>query len=199
MNLQQYINYVNNQPNTEEAINKRLSEFTSTDIFNKYLGRPKIIKYSELNKYNDLDELLPNINDYVIILIEAEENIGHWVALLKYKIKDDIFIEWVDSYGMVPATGLKYNSDYTNRLLGNDINKIFELLENEKYNKQIIYNKSRLQELDNNIATCGRHVIFRILCFKFFNANLYEYLKIMNNLKQKFNISADEVVAMLII
>jgi hypothetical protein len=197
MNLQQYINYVNNQPNTEEEINKRMKEYTSTDIFEKYLGNPKILRYSELNDYNTIDELLPKLNDYVIILIEAEENIGHWMCILKYKINDDIFIEYFNSYGIRPGADFNYIDPYVNRLLKQDINKINKLLLDAKYEKQIIYVKERLQNLDNEIATCGHHIITRLICFKLFNANLYEYLKIIKNLKKKFNLSTDEIVTML--
>ena len=44
----------------------------------------KIIKYSGLSGYRDLDDFLPNLLDYVIILYEASLNEGHWTALLKY-------------------------------------------------------------------------------------------------------------------
>ena len=43
----------------------------------------KIIKYSELSKYNTLSEFLPELLDYVVILYEEEYNSGHWGALLK--------------------------------------------------------------------------------------------------------------------
>ena len=58
----------------------------------------KIMKYSELSKFNDLNELLPDDRDYCVILYEDALNHGHWIALSKYK---GIF-EFFDSYGISP-------------------------------------------------------------------------------------------------
>ena len=44
----------------------------------------KIIKYSELESVDSLEELLPNSKDYLIMLYETEEDSGHWVAMLRY-------------------------------------------------------------------------------------------------------------------
>ena len=56
------------------------------------------MKYSGLAEYSDLDDLLPKLKDYAIILYEEDENIGHWVGLLKY---DNVF-EFLDPYGLMP-------------------------------------------------------------------------------------------------
>ena len=45
----------------------------SDDDLRRVLGDDlKIIKYSDLDNYNDLDELLPNTVDYCIILYEKK-------------------------------------------------------------------------------------------------------------------------------
>ena len=63
------------------TINRALSDEDIRDI----LGPDcKIMKYSGLAEYNDLDDLLPKLKDYAIILYEEDENINHWVGLLKY-------------------------------------------------------------------------------------------------------------------
>ena len=66
----------------------------------------KIIKYSELSSYRDLDDLLPNLLDYIIILYEDSPNAGHWTALLKY---NNIF-EFFDPYGLIPDKELAWVS-----------------------------------------------------------------------------------------
>ena len=58
----------------------------------------KIIKYSELSEFNELNELLPNEKDSCVILYEDSLDHGHWVALSKY---NGIF-ELFESYGMSP-------------------------------------------------------------------------------------------------
>ena len=53
-----------------------------------YLPDAKILKYSELAKYRNINELLPENTDYAIILYLDEENKGHWTAVLKYDNKN---------------------------------------------------------------------------------------------------------------
>ena len=56
------------------------------DDLNRFLGvknENKILKYSELSKYNDMNDLLPTDKSYIIILIEYEKNKGHWICLLR--------------------------------------------------------------------------------------------------------------------
>ena len=43
----------------------------------------RILKYSELKNYDTINDLLPKINDFVIILLEEDVNRGHWTALMK--------------------------------------------------------------------------------------------------------------------
>jgi hypothetical protein len=53
---------------------------SDTDI-RKVLGRRcRLIKYSELSKYSDLDLLLPSEKDYVVILVEDNIDHGHWCS-----------------------------------------------------------------------------------------------------------------------
>ena len=73
----------------------------------------KIIKYSELSGYKDLDDLRPNLLDSVIILYEHSESVGHWVALLKY---NNIF-EFFDPYGLIPDKELAWVSLKTRQSL----------------------------------------------------------------------------------
>jgi hypothetical protein len=48
----------------------------------------KIIKYADLDNYNDIYMLLPNRMDFCFILTESELNSGHWTLL----IRDDVFL-----------------------------------------------------------------------------------------------------------
>ena len=64
-----------------KLIHKALSD---ADI-HRILGEDaKIIQYSELSQFNDLDELLPGEKDYCIVLYEDSPGKGHWTGLCKY-------------------------------------------------------------------------------------------------------------------
>ena len=64
-------------------------------------------------EYNDLDDLLPKLKDYAIILCEEDENSGHWVGLLKY----DNLYEFFDPYGLMPNEELARVNLKTRRAL----------------------------------------------------------------------------------
>ena len=76
-----------------ELIHEALSD---SDIRTILGADTKIIKYSELANISSLDELLPRLVDYCIILYEAMANRGHWVGLLNY----NGMFEHFDSYGI---------------------------------------------------------------------------------------------------
>ena len=68
-----------------EIINLIHKPLSDEDI-HKILGyKCKIIKYSELSNYRDLDDLLPNLLDYFIILYEL------YLALKKLKKNKTFF------------------------------------------------------------------------------------------------------------
>ena len=60
-----------------KLIHRALSD---TDIRHILGHDTKIIKYSELAQFTDLDQLLPNPKDYCIILYEDSVDHGHWVG-----------------------------------------------------------------------------------------------------------------------
>ena len=65
----------------ERIIKKPLSDADLKHILGDDL---KIVKYRDLSKEASLESLLPKATDYCIILIEEEQDSGHWVALMRY-------------------------------------------------------------------------------------------------------------------
>ena len=64
-----------------QLIHKALSDEDTHRILGR---RCKILKYSELERYQELEELLPNLLGYAVVLYEEQENSGHWVGILRY-------------------------------------------------------------------------------------------------------------------
>lgn len=160
------------------------------DEIRKYLPECKIMKYSKLQEYKSIDDLLPNERDYCIMLYEDSKNNGHWVCLLKY----DNNIEYNDSYGGEVDDPLKW----TNCKIRKELNEATPYLSHllnacyDKYN--ILYNPTKYQTENPKIATCGRHCIFRILKMKNNNMNLSDYYKFMKKMKKKYK-TYDNVVS----
>jgi hypothetical protein len=152
----------------EKAINHYKKCLTSmiTDLdFQRYFGpevKNNIMKYSELENYSDINELLPNDKDFKVILTESKRNEGHWCCLSKYKNK----IEWFDSYAEHPDGQLSFIPKVVKKMLGQNKNYLTKLLKTARDDQEIVYNNDKLQVLDDEIATCGRWCIARLLTMR---------------------------------
>ena len=138
--------------------NKINYSITNTDIA-KYLIKPNIVKYADISTMDDIDELF-NGGCYVIILVESDENSGHWVLCLRYS---DWTIEQFDSYSGKIDSEIKYISSDKKSQLGEENNELGNLLKNEK----VVVSKYRFQKLSPDVDTCGKWVLLRLLMFVF--------------------------------
>jgi hypothetical protein len=167
---------------------------TGQDIKN-YLPNCKMIEYNDLAEYNNINDLLTKPIDYVIILIETiADNVGHWVAVLRYGNT----IEFFNSYGEAPDVQKNtLISKAKNIEFGQTQNYLTNLLVKSNFN--IIYNKLQLQKYSNGSTTCGRFCVLRILCLLNHNMDLKQFLEFMMDLKAKLtNKSFDQIVCMII-
>lgn len=142
-----------------EHYQNELEKMFSDNDFKRYLGEGKVIKYSDLSNYANINELLPNDKDFRVILVESQYNSGHWVALLKY---GDI-IEWWNSYGTKPEYDFKFVSLVAKHLLGQGGNLLTKLLNTKRPDQKVYYNKKKVQKIVEGVNTCGRWCIARIL------------------------------------
>ena len=158
------------------------------DEIRKYLPDAKIVKYSEMNKYNSIDEILPNERDYCIFLYEESKNNGHWCCILKH---NDVF-EYFDSYGGEPDEPLAWTSCGKRREL-NELYPHLSTLLSQTPN-EVVYNPIKYQAESPLVNTCGRHSILRILKMLKNDMDLSSYYKFMKKQKKKDG-TYDDVVA----
>lgn len=146
-----------------EHYQKELARMVSDSDFKRYFGVDfEPMKYSELNEYSDIDEIIPEEKGFRIFLTEQRPNVGHWTALLKY---GDVW-EWFDSYGVRPDGEWKYIPTVIRNALGQGGNILTNLLKTKYPNAKIYYNKKKFQKNNDAVATCGRWCIARILAFQ---------------------------------
>jgi len=170
------------------TIAKMIHRALSDSDLRRILGRDmKIIKYSELSKFNELNELLPNEKDCCVILYEDALNHGHWIALSKYK---GIF-EFFDSYGISPDGELHWLNMKKRQTLNEATPYLSNLLDSQKY----IYNHVRYQQSDLGVNTCGSHVAFRIFQLMNDNTDLQNYEAFMKSKRKLTGMTYDEIVA----
>ena len=129
---------------SDNKINKFVKKPLSDTELKHILGNNlKIIMYPDLAQYSSIELLLPEPNDYCIILIvesETKFNIsGHWCALLKY----DGMYEWFDPYGNDVDVDLMTWMDAKTRLSLNESKPYLTYL---LKNKQYIYNKVKYEK-----------------------------------------------------
>jgi len=119
----------------------------------------KITSYPHLKDIHDINQLFDRKGRAVIFFPQESANIGHWVGL----IKDARQIEFFDSYGHYPDKQ-KPDKD-TQRVLHMDQPLLTKLLEDSGC--RVIYNKVALQKTKDDVQTCGRHVVCRLLYSKY--------------------------------
>ena len=178
---------------SSNKVNKLVHKALSDEELKVILGKNlKIVMYPDLAKYSTIEQLLPNPNDYCIILIvesESKFNIsGHWCALLKY---DGIY-EWFDPYGNDVDVDLMTWMDRKTRVrLQESKPYLTYLLKGRKY----IYNKVKYEVLKKGVNTCGSHSSYRIYQFVKYNRTLEDYQKHMQDLSKQFGMGYDKIVA----
>ena len=171
-----------------EQVEEIIEEPMGDDDIKFYFPNAKILKYSELANYSNIDELLPTNKDYAFILYEDSPNKGHWTCLSK----NDNNIEYFDSYGGKPDNPLNWNNKQINNELGQGQKLLSNLLDGS--DRKVIYNPKKYQKDGSDINTCGRHCTFRLKQMKG-GRNLQQYYEFMKNLKNNTGKSYDEIVA----
>lgn len=107
------------------------------------------ILYDQLSKYKTFDELMAL--GAVCILLEIEKRnapkVGHFILLLDHKTH----LEHFDSYGLTMDEELKITQE-------KHLTRLFTTCR-----KKIVDNTVRLQQFREDINTCGRWVVARLL------------------------------------
>lgn len=161
----------------------------SDKLINVYLPGCRTITYSDLYKYDSIEELLPSDKTYFILLyaryqLQSEVS-GHWTCVTRLNNE----ISYFDSYGKPPDYAIdhwfKDNEKQQTKFLSSMFNKT-------KMN--VFYNDVAYQDSQNDIATCGRHCIWYILNMKK-GKDLNEYYEFMKGIKQKTKMNYDQLVS----
>jgi hypothetical protein len=130
--------------------------YSNNDILNKLKHKCRVITYDKVDDYEDIDDLLGK-HGACVILYEQKNNFGHWCCV--FKNGDTVY--FFDSYGVFPDDQLE-EIDLKFRLKsGQAYRTLSALMALSPYN--IDYNDHQLQSNEENINTCGRWCVARIL------------------------------------
>jgi hypothetical protein len=119
--------------------------------------RPKLMRYDELKRFKNITQLLGKSGAAVVLYPSGHGDVGHWTCV--FYTKDDRgrrIIEFFDPYGISVDNELRMipNSRRRPRLMA-------RLLTTAKI--PVSYNEHQFQKFAGTIATCGRHVVSRLL------------------------------------
>jgi len=130
---------------------------SSLDIMDMMNNKTKIVTYSDLCKYKNIDDLLTPYEN-IILIYETSPNFGHWVCLFKTPRGN---IEFFDSYGLMVDDEKTFISKSFLNKSGQKHNYLSKLLYECEY--PLEYNDKCLQSEEPQISTCGRWCVTRIL------------------------------------
>ena len=148
----------------------------------------KINMVSDLEKYNHFDEMLDSLGRCILLYGTESKNVGHWTALIK-RGND---IEFFDSYGNNPfelAKGLNIPDDIDKQINEGGMKKLLKLIHEAGYNLK--WNTVPFQKEGMDIATCGRHVVLRLLLHKL---SLEEYQQLLKDMKKELKEDYDSLI-----
>ena len=173
---------------------KRMMNYSlyTTDIvkfLKKYNIQCKVYTYNQLNKFHDIDKALGKDKCFVLLYM-SRPNYGHYITVFK---RDKDNIEVYDSYkDMKPDYEFKYIPSEYRQQLGETYPHLTQLLYDSGY--KVHYNNHKMQQLSNNISTCGRHVIVRLIKRRM---NIDEYYRWVKKICKEYRITPDMLVTIM--
>tara|TARA_R110000772_G_scaffold105988_2_gene207827 strand:+ start:1303 stop:1851 length:549 start_codon:yes stop_codon:yes gene_type:complete len=131
-------------------------DLSSDDVMEITDNKYKFILYHDLEKYNNIDEVLGQNKGVILLFQNENHDSGHWVSLW---LDDDTLYFW-DSYGLMIDEELKY-TEFTRRIHeGKIVPHLTHLVEQSNY--KVISNTYRYQKFKTHVNTCGRFCATRL-------------------------------------
>ena len=178
------------------AIAEIANEPMGDDDIRKYFPNAKILKYSELKKYNDITQLLPRPKTFFFLLYERSLNVGHWVLVSRYKDNGIDTIEFFCSYGSKIDAPLTWTPIGMRVQLGQDKPFLSMLLDKSSF--RVIYNPVQFQQKKSSISTCGAYDTLRASELQKHNTTLEEFIEMLEEVKKGTGLNYDEIVSNLV-
>ena len=161
----------------------------------RYIGKNKIVKFSDIDEMQNIDQLLPNPKDFRIILFQTtSDSSGHWICICR----DDAKKEYVffDSYGNKLGTHTqRFNTSHQNKLLGIEDHALKNLLKTRKKGMKIISNPYRLQSLSSGSETCGRFCVLFLKMYLDGGYTLEQFKDFIDDAKVKLKLESRDLVS----
>lgn len=148
-----------------------------------------IMMYQELEDYEDIEDVLPEVGSYKVLLVRRTLNSGHWVCIFRHANEEYYF---VNPYGYAYDTQERIVlSEQTNDQLNSQADELTRLFRDKK----VVCNKVKLQGKTSEV--CGRYAILFIYLFSL-GHTMKKVQSLLKQAKTKTGMSYDEIVLKLI-
>ena len=157
----------------------------NTQIMKALDGKTKIVLYTDLDKFKNIDELLHPHDNVVLLFQTTSQTFGHWTCLFKNKN----IIYFFDSYALQPDQQIQFSpflQKATERYILSNMLKTSGYL--IKTNKTPYQHVSFKKHTEPN--TCGRHCIIRL---KMKHLDNEQY----NNFMKSSHMDTDKLVSLM--
>jgi hypothetical protein len=172
-------------PNIDEIKKYALSN----DDINEILEPDtKIFTYPQFATVSDIEQMFDKLGRCVFLFLTLSETAGHWLCMF---LREDGSIEYFDSYGDKPEAQRKWISQEKLEELGEEEPYLFNLL--KESGKKVYYNTYPYQTDRNDINTCGRWCVARLIMKDY--SNLQFYNAVRQDMKEKGITKFDDWVA----
>src|ERR1700691_1710743 len=173
-----------------EGINEDIDIVKNTatsfeDVYKLAESNTNVILYSDLNKYDNIQDILYPYNACIFLYLN-KENYGHWCCVFKYPNQDGY--ECFDSYGIVPDDELKWTTDQFRLSNGQYWPQLTYLLWHQ--DEPVEYNNYKFQ--GKNSSTCGLWCALRL---NNRDMSLEEFKYNFIDLPKKYNITPDDFLS----
>ena len=157
--------------NKQEIDRHKKIPLSDSDVLKLVENKAKILVYSDLQKYDTLDEAL-GPHQAAFLLYESQPDYGHWTCIFR----NDDYVEFFDPYGIFPDNELEWIPDNFRKVSGQMYPQLSALLYKSPYDLE--YNEHKFQKKGAGVNTCGRwsalRLVFRYLSLKDF-AKLFKH------------------------
>jgi hypothetical protein len=116
-----------------------------------------IFTYPYLKQVKDIDEIFDPYGRAMMLYLTENENTGHWVCLIRRPDE----IEFFDPYGEPIDKQLTWVGKGKRMELEQERPLLSKLLREKGL--PVVFNKTKFQKVDDDVATCGRHCVIRLL------------------------------------
>ena len=143
-----------------------------------------VMMYQELEDYETIEDVLPEIGSYKVLLVRRTPNSGHWVTIFRH----------ADAYYFVNPYGFAYDkqerivlSAETNDRLNSQADELSRLFQGKKVVSSMVKFQSPTSEV------CGRYAILFIYLFSL-GFSMKKVQSMLKKAKAKSGMSYDEIV-----